>query len=96
MEKVIVYNQRTKENEAIKADGIFIEIGVVPNNKLLLNKVKMNEYGEVIVDENQMTSIPGLFSAGDVTTDKHKQIIIAAADGAKAALAVHNYLRMEN
>ena len=84
-----------KTNNMIKeilADGLFIEIGTEPNSKLVQGLVETNEKYEVIVDENQMTSIPGLFAAGDVTSQPFKQIIISTAEGAKAALAFNQYL----
>lgn len=76
----------------IDADGLFIEIGTIPNSHLVKDMVEINERNEIIVDENQMTSLPGLFAAGDVTNQVEKQIIISVAEGAKAALAVTKYL----
>jgi len=93
MESVIIFDKMTQENEAIKAEGLFVEIGIIPNTGLLVNKITMNQQKEIIVDESLMTSMPGLFAAGDVTTNRHKQIIIAASDGAKAALSIQTYLR---
>jgi len=76
----------------IEADGLFIEIGTIPNSRLVSNLVDLNNLGEVIVDGSQKTSLPGLFAAGDVTDQPHKQIIIAAAEGAKAALSATKYI----
>jgi alkyl hydroperoxide reductase subunit F len=72
--------------------GVFLEIGWMPNTDLLEGFVKLNEKKEIIVDCNGQTSEPGIFAAGDVTSVKNKQIIIAAGDGAKAALEAHEYL----
>lgn len=74
------------------ADGLFIEIGHVPNLGPFKDSLKLNDFNEIIVDEKNHTSIDGVFAAGDVTTLPYKQIIIAASDGAKAALAVSEYL----
>lgn len=74
------------------ADGIFIEIGYVPNLNVFEEKLMTNALGEVIVDENSMTNLAGVFAAGDLTQGAYKQIVIAAADGAKAALNIVKYL----
>ncbi len=87
-----VFHKDTQTEEIITADGLFIEIGTVPKSNLVKDFVAVNERGEVLVDENQSTSEPGIYAAGDVTHQPYKQIIIAAAEGAKAALAVNQYL----
>lgn len=92
MTGVEVVNKETNKTEVISADGIFIEIGTIPNSKLASPLVSLNEINEIIVDENQMSTFPGIFAAGDVTNKKEKQIIIAAAQGAKAALAITKYI----
>jgi alkyl hydroperoxide reductase subunit F len=73
-------------------DGVFIEIGWLPNTDMLDGLVALNSRKEIIVDCNGRTSTPGIFAAGDVTSVKNKQIIIAAGDGAKAALEAFEYL----
>lgn len=92
MTGVKVLDKITNEERIIHADGLFVEIGTIPNSYLVKDLVKTNEIGEIIVDDSQMTSLPGLFAAGDVTQQQDKQIIISAAEGAKAALAVTKYL----
>ncbi len=82
----------TGEEATIDVDGVFLEIGWLPNTEFLEGFVPMNALKEVVVDENCHTSVPGVFAAGDVTSIKGKQIIIAAGDGAKAALEVYEYL----
>lgn len=79
----------------IHADGIFIEIGNVPNSQLFTDIVELNDNGEIIVDERSATNIPGIFAAGDVTTVAYKQIIIATSDGAKAALSANDYINVQ-
>lgn len=79
----------------VNADGIFIEIGTVPNSRLFENLVSLNEKGEVIVDESGRTDTEGIFAAGDVTTVPYKQIIIATSDGAKSALAANDYINLQ-
>ena len=80
------------EEKKIELDGVFIEIGWLPNTDILDGFVALNEKKEIIVDINCHTSVAGVFAAGDVTSVKSKQIIIAAGDGAKAALEAHEYL----
>lgn len=92
MNGVIVLDKTTNQQRQIDADGIFIEIGNVPNSGLVKDMVQLNEFGEIIIDEHQMTSIPGCFAAGDVTTANYKQIIVSVADGAKAALNANEYI----
>ena len=75
----------------IAVEGVFVEAGLTPNSEFI-DFVAKNELGEIIVDCAGQTSVPGLFAAGDVTTVPEKQIIIAAGEGAKAALAAFRYL----
>lgn len=92
MTGIKVMDKLTNDIKTIQAQGLLIEIGTVPNSWLVKELVKTNERDEIIVDRNQMSSIPGLFAAGDVTEQPFKQIIISASEGAKAALAANQYL----
>jgi alkyl hydroperoxide reductase subunit F len=78
--------------QTISIDGLFVEIGWQPNTGMLKDMVTLNERGEVAIDLNCHTNVPGIFAAGDVTSVKNKQIIIAAGEGAKAALEAHEYV----
>ena len=69
-----------------------MQIGLVPNTDFLKGTLELSRYGEVIVDERCATSVPGIFAAGDATTVPYKQIVIAAGEGAKAALSAFDYL----
>ena len=80
------------DEQKIDLDGVFIEIGWQPNTDILDGFVALNDKKEIIIDINCHTSMAGVFAAGDVTSVKGKQIIIAAGDGAKAALEAHEYL----
>lgn len=73
-------------------EGIFVEIGLVPNSEPVATLVELNRWKEIIVDAKCKTNIPGLFAAGDVTDVPEKQIIIAAGEGSKAALSAYEYL----
>jgi alkyl hydroperoxide reductase subunit F len=85
----IIYKKNNKLHEQ-KIQGVFIEIGYIPNSEIF--NVKKNTKGEITVDQNNQTSIKGIFAAGDVTNVIMKQIIVAAGEGAKAALSVANYI----
>ena len=78
--------------ESLEAEGIFVEIGLLPNNEAVREFVALNANGEVMVDCSSKTNVEGFFAAGDVTTVPHKQIVIAAGEGAKAALSAYDYL----
>ncbi|RJX24087.1 MAG: thioredoxin reductase [Acholeplasma sp.] len=92
MTGVHVLDKTTNQTYDIPADGLFIEIGTVPKSQWIKHLVSVNDQDEIIVDSNQMTNVPGIFAAGDVTNQPFKQIIISAAEGAKAALAITQYL----
>lgn len=87
-----VLDRKTNEERFIATEGLFVEIGSIPNTKLLKDLVELNRWGEVIVNNKQETSLPGLYAAGDVTNNWIRQVIVAAADGAKAALEANNYI----
>ncbi|TAJ45330.1 FAD-dependent oxidoreductase [Methanofollis fontis] len=87
-----IRNNESGDEEEIAVDGVFAEIGHEPNVDAVRGLVALNDGGEIIVDENCRTDSPGVFAAGDVTSIKGKQIIIAAGEGAKAALEVQAYL----
>jgi len=84
--------EREGRREILTVRGIFIEIGYIPNSDLVAGLVERNERGEIVVDDHNRTNVQGIFAAGDVTTVPQKQIIIAAGEGAKAALSAHEYL----
>jgi len=75
--------------------GIFIEIGLIPNSAVVKGLVSLNKNDEIIVSCDCSTSLPGVFAAGDVTTVPEKQIIVAAGEGAKAAISAYKYLLNE-
>ena len=77
---------------AIELAGVFVQIGLVPNTEFLKGTVELSKYGEIIIDAKGATSVPGIYAAGDATTVPFKQIVIAAGDGAKAALSAFDHL----
>ncbi len=76
----------------VELEGVFVQIGLVPNTEFLKGTLELSKFGEIVVDAKCHTSVPGVFAAGDVTTVPYKQIVIAAGEGAKAALSAFDYL----
>lgn len=76
----------------VPLEGVFVQIGLVPNTEWLKGTLELSRHGEIVVDARGASSLPGVFAAGDVTTVPYKQIIIAAGDGAKAALSAFDHL----
>lgn len=85
-------DQRDGTEHRLALEGVFVQIGLVPNTEWLKDTLELNAQGEIIVDAKGQTSLKGVFAAGDVTTTPFKQIIIAAGDGAKAALGAFDDL----
>ena len=92
VEEIEVLDKNSKQQKKLKVQGIFIEIGSIPSTSFVKDMVKTNELGEIKIDSRNMTNIEGIFAAGDVTDVIEKQIIIAAGEGSKAALAAYEYL----
>jgi len=89
----ISYTDRnTGDSHRIELEGVFVQIGLVPNTEWLKGTVALSRHGEIEVDARGQTSVPGVFAAGDVTTVPYKQIVIAVGEGAKAALSAFDHL----
>ncbi|THF61214.1 alkyl hydroperoxide reductase subunit F [Pseudothauera rhizosphaerae] len=89
----LVYKDRVSGAEKrIELEGIFVQIGLLPNTDFLKGAVELSRFGEIIVDAKGQTSVPGVFGAGDCTTVPYKQIIIAMGEGAKASLSAFDHL----
>jgi len=89
----IRYKDRVSgEARHVELEGVFVQIGLVPNTEFLKGTVELSKFGEIVIDAKCHTNVPGVFAAGDVTTVPYKQIIIAAGEGAKAALSAFDYL----
>ena len=76
----------------LELEGVFVQIGLVPNTEFLKGTIELSRFGEIVVDHHGATNAHGVFAAGDATTVPYKQIVIAAGDGAKAALGAFDYL----
>ena len=93
VEGIVIKDLKTGSSKQLDVSGIFVEIGLFPNSEMVKDSLKLNQLGEVMVDNYCQTEISGLFAAGDVTNVPEKQIVIAAGEGAKAALQAHRYLQ---
>src|SRR5471032_2359010 len=85
-------DRNTGASHKVELEGVFVQIGLVPNTEWLKGTLALSRHGEIEVDARGQTSLPGVFAAGDVTTVPYKQIVIAVGDGAKAALSAFDHL----
>lgn len=89
----LTYKDRHNDQlHSLELEGIFVQIGLLPNSDWLKGTLELSRFGEVIIDARGQTSIPGVFAAGDVTTVPYKQIVIAVGEGAKASLSAFDHL----
>ncbi len=84
---------KNKQENELEVSGIFVEIGLIPNSDFAKEVASLNRSGEIEINSSNETGVSGLFAAGDVTNVPEKQIVIAAGEGAKAALQAHRYLQ---
>ena len=85
-------DRATGVEHLVELEGVFVQIGLIPNTEWLKGTLELSKFGEIVVDAKGHTSVPGVFAAGDCTTVPFKQIVIAAGDGSKAALSAFDYL----
>ncbi len=83
---------KTGELKTLKVQGVFVEIGLLPNSELVIDTLQTNRLGEIVIDTECRTGVAGVFACGDVTNVPYKQVIVAAGEGAKAGLSAHDYL----
>ena len=89
----LAYKDRESgEVKQIALEGIFVQIGLLPNTDWLKGTVELSKFGEIVIDAKGHTNVPGVFAAGDCTTVPYKQIVIAAGAGATAALSAFDHL----
>jgi alkyl hydroperoxide reductase subunit F len=89
----LTYTDRTTgQSQHIALEGVFVQIGLLPNTDWLKGVVNLSRFGEIEVDAKGQTNVPGVFAAGDCTTVPYKQIVIAMGEGAKASLAAFDHL----
>lgn len=92
LEEIRIECDDKKENFTLKVNGVFLEIGLLPNVRPIEGLIKLNNLKEIPIQKDNSTELPGFFAAGDVTDIKEKQIIVAAGEGAKAGISAYNYL----
>ena len=85
-------DRQTSEEHTVELEGIFVQIGLLPNTDWLKGTIELSNRGEIMVDARGETDLPGIFAAGDVTTVPYKQIVIAVGEGAKASLSAFDHL----
>ncbi|PZU45601.1 MAG: alkyl hydroperoxide reductase subunit F [Sphingomonas sp.] len=89
----LVYKSRTDDSlHTVDLEGVFVQIGLVPNTEWLKGTLELSKYGEIVTNARGETSLPGVFAAGDCTTVPYKQIVIAMGEGAKASLSAFDYM----
>jgi alkyl hydroperoxide reductase subunit F len=92
VERMLIRSKADKAEREIAVKGVFVELGYIPNKELFSGLVKTTAEGRIMISENNQTSVPGLFAAGDVTDVNAQQVVIAIGEGANAALSAYNYL----
>ena len=92
LEAISIYNRNEQKEIDIPVDGVFVNIGVVPNTDMFKGVLELDESGHIIAGEDCRTNLPGVFAAGDVRTKLIRQLTTAAADGTIAALLSEKYL----
>ncbi len=85
-------DRNTQATNTVTLDGVFVQIGLLPNTEWLKGTLALSPRGEIVIDERGQTSLPGVFAAGDATTVPYKQIVIAMSEGSKAALGAFDHL----
>ncbi|MEO7252709.1 MAG: alkyl hydroperoxide reductase subunit F [Casimicrobium sp.] len=89
----LIYKDRATEDvKRLDLEGVFVQIGLLPNTDWLKGVVDLSKHGEIVVDAHGRTNVPGVFAAGDATTTPFKQIVIAAGEGSKAALSAFDFI----
>jgi alkyl hydroperoxide reductase subunit F len=90
---LVVKNRANGDERRIQLEGVFVQIGLVPNTEWLRETgLELSKFGEIVIDDHGATSIPGIYAAGDCTTVPHKQIVVAMGEGAKAGLGAFDFL----
>jgi len=93
VESLVYEDRKTSKDHELKVEGVFIAVGMMAKAEFAQKLVELNQIGEVVIDKDNYTKTPGIFAAGDISDIKYEQIVIAAGEGAKAALAATDYLK---
>lgn len=92
VESLLLYNKKTKETTTLNADGVFIYVGIIPNNDLVESRVDLDPLGFIKTDIAMHTKIPGIYAAGDIVHKVLRQVVTAASDGATAAFSAEKWI----
>jgi alkyl hydroperoxide reductase subunit F len=92
VEGIEIESLETGEKKRFNVQGVIVEIGLLPNSELVLDTIEINRIGEIVIDSRCRTGVAGIFACGDVTDVPYKQVIVAAGEGAKAALSAYDYI----
>ena len=92
VEGLEIKSLKTGEAKKLNVAGIIVEIGLLPQSELVVDTMETNRIGEIVIDSRCRTGVAGVFACGDVTDVPFKQVIVAAGEGAKAALSAYDYL----
>ena len=95
LENLELYNRRTEKVSFLPVDGVFIYVGILPNNELLESRLELDSSGFVLTNENMHTNVPGIYAAGDIRHTPLRQVVTATSDGAIAAYSAEKWI-MEN
>jgi thioredoxin reductase (NADPH) len=92
VESVTLFNRKTQKSSRLGVDGVFIYVGIIPNNKLIESRVECDEQGFILTDETCHTNIPGIYAAGDIIQKVLRQVVTAVSDGAIAAFSAEKWI----
>lgn len=92
VEHLHLYNREKEEFTELPVNGVFIYVGIIPNNQLIESRVQLDNQGFILTDENMHTNIPGIYAAGDIIHKVLRQVVTAAADGAVAAFSAEKWV----
>ncbi len=93
VENLVLFNRKTEKVSNLKVDGVFVYVGIIPNNKLFESRVELDEQGFILTDESQHTNIPGIYAAGDICHKVLRQVVTAVSDGATAAFSAEKWIQ---
>ena len=91
VESLTLFNKKTKETSKLEVDGVFIYVGIIPNNKIFENQLNYDDQGFILTDENMHTKLPGVYAAGDIVHKTLRQVVTAVSDGAIAAFSAEKW-----
>jgi len=92
VQELEVYNRKNNTLSVIPVDGVFIYVGILPNNKLLESRIELDSAGFAITDDFMQTNVPGVYAAGDIRKKVLRQVVTATSDGAIASWSAEKWI----